>query len=79
MLTPTDIEVARLYLRAFDDDSIKTWIAATNAWNDRPYQGRIGRAVQNLRERWYHDGSGHATALCKAAADSLRLALEQTP
>lgn len=74
-----DIVVAMMYLRAFDQDSIQQWIRATNAWNDRPYSGRLGRAVQGLRNAWYHDGSQQGVMACAAAAAHLRSVIEEMP
>jgi hypothetical protein len=73
------IAVARLFLRAFDDDSISLWTQATRDWNERPIKGKLAIAVDDLREAWYHDGSLHQCERCKRRAETLRRAIGDEP
>jgi hypothetical protein len=67
-----DWSAARMFLSAFNRDSIQIWIAATKEWGERPYVGPIGEAVKELREAWYHDGTDAARGRCVDAANALR-------
>lgn len=70
-----DREAAHDFLRAFEQDSVSLWAGACIRWNDRPYRGKVGKAVQRLRKAWWHDGSDTARQECIDAAQNLQAVL----
>ncbi len=68
----SDKMAARMFLSAFDGDSITAWIAATTVWRERPTDSPLRQAVEDLREAWYHDGTEVSRERCRRRAETLR-------
>jgi len=70
------VEVAELFLAAFDNDSIGQWCDALCAWEEigaPDGEGDdLGSAVKRLRKAWWHDGSAEKRKAVKDAARELR-------